>query len=286
MAFTQYCSFGVSKGSIYYPSAFSRVGSPRKGINSLKSASAGLLNPKCRREAGVLSAKAVWKLLLSASWRRGKYRLPASLTVEAALSLPLLLFAFLALFGYFRLMDRELQVGGSLAETGKQFAEAAYVGGQEGYLSLRRYYSVEGQGPLAAGARFAGSTQVGLWPWLGYTAAGSGALDGASSSGQMVYRTPAGEVYHTNRDCSYLRLSVEAVAKSGVEELRNLDGSRYQACGACGGAGDTVYITDYGAHYHSTLECSGLKRTVLAVPLEETAGMPECRKCAGGGNSP
>ena len=40
-----------------------------------------------------------------------------------------------------------------------------------------------------------------------------------------------------------------------------------------------VYVTDYGTCYHSDLACSGLKRTIYLILLEETGGKRACGKC-------
>ena len=129
MAFTQYYSNGaMTKNSFYYSGYPNILNSPTIGINSLKSVAVCLCVPKYRREANVLSAQAVWKLRLSAPFRRGTCEASASLTVEVAICLPLFLFFFLALFGYFRVMHVELRAENSLMESGKQMAEAAYAG--------------------------------------------------------------------------------------------------------------------------------------------------------------
>lgn len=71
------------------------------------------------------------------------------------------------------------------------------------------------------------------------------------------------------------------VAAESVENLRNESQGKYHACEKCMGGRipASVYITDYGDRYHSTLACSGLKRTVYAIPLSEAVGKGACSKC-------
>lgn len=95
-----------------------------------------------------------------------------------------------------------------------------------------------------------------------------------------VFITQTGTVYHRNRNCTYLNPSVEIIYCEDVKEKRNASGAIYHACEQCGSnAAGVVYITDYGNRYHTSLECSGLKRTVYSVPLSETGGRSPCSKC-------
>lgn len=114
--------------------------------------------------------------------------------------------------------------------------------------------------------------------WTGYDNAGNNHNN--ADEEKIVYITPEGTVYHCSRGCSYLKLSITAVDQSLLETQRNQDGEKYYPCGECGKSGKSVvYITGYGNRYHTTLGCSGLKRTVMAVPISEAGGRGACSKC-------
>lgn len=114
--------------------------------------------------------------------------------------------------------------------------------------------------------------------WTGYDNAMYGA--GSTAEERIVYITPNGSVYHCSRGCSYLKLSIVAVDRSLLDEQRNQGGSKYYPCEECGDfCGAIVYITDYGNRYHATLGCSGLKRTVMAVPISDAGDRGACSKC-------
>lgn len=111
---------------------------------------------------------------------------------------------------------------------------------------------------------------------------GTGTGDGENSTGTHVYVTATGKVFHKDENCTHLKLSVQEVSRQSLDNLRNEGGGIYHACESCGShAGDSVYITDHGNRYHSTLTCSGLKRTVKQVQADDTAGMRACSKCGG-----
>lgn len=101
----------------------------------------------------------------------------------------------------------------------------------------------------------------------------------------IVYVTENGVVYHRDYHCTYLEPSVRMVQAEELEELRNENQEKYYPCERCmSGAGTVgmhgaVYISDYGNRYHRTLECSGLKRKVYAVPISEVKGKGACAKC-------
>lgn len=43
-----------------------------------------------------------------------------------------------------------------------------------------------------------------------------------------------------------------------------------------------LFVTAYGDCYHSTLGCSGLKRTIKAVKLKDVGNLRPCSRCASG----
>ena len=119
--------------------------------------------------------------------------------------------------------------------------------------------------------------------WVGEPLSGDSAGSNGSSSG-IVYVTPRGSVYHLSPECHYLDLSIHSISRQQIDTERNADGSRYSPCPDCPAAGssDRVYITNYGTSYHTTLGCSGLKRTVVEKDVSEVAGMRLCTKCREG----
>ena len=111
--------------------------------------------------------------------------------------------------------------------------------------------------------------------WKGNKKAGVGSEDD-----ETVYITETGLVYHKDYHCTHLDLSIHMVQTSDISSMRNADGGKYYACEHCmRNGGDGVYITDTGDRYHSSLSCSGLKRTVYAVPISEAVGKGACSRC-------
>lgn len=97
-----------------------------------------------------------------------------------------------------------------------------------------------------------------------------------------VYVAEHGEVYHKSSSCSYLNLSIQSVERSQIENLRNKDGEKYHMCEYCADKINKfgrVYITNYGNKYHTDLNCEGIKRTIEMVRLSEVGEMGACSKC-------
>ena len=92
--------------------------------------------------------------------------------------------------------------------------------------------------------------------------------------------TETGLVYHKDYHCSHLDLSIRMTHLELVEGLRNENGGKYYPCEHCvKGNGGNIYITNSGDRYHSSLSCSGLKRTIYAIPISEAAGKGACSRC-------
>lgn len=247
----------------------------------------------------------------------------ASMTVEAALVLPLCLFAIVNLLSIIEIYRLQSSLSASMHKTAKEMAVYAHQSEIDSSLigSLYAGNKIENdlgeiylkQSPLMGGsmginwmsseymvsdcidliAEYRVEPAFGLMgfdsqamcnrsrtrAWTGYDNAGSSLENGSEP---LVYITPNGSAYHLSRNCSYLRLSIQGVEAEHVNDLRNQDGSIYYACEECGGdCKGTVFITDYGSRYHSTLRCSKLKRTICLVPLSQAAGRNPCSKCKG-----
>jgi hypothetical protein len=102
-----------------------------------------------------------------------------------------------------------------------------------------------------------------------------------SQNEEIVFITPTGNVYHRDRNCKHLNISISKVTAESITNRRNKNGGKYYICEYCGNKqGDgSYYITDYGDRYHKIISCSGLKRDIKAIPISEVNGRSECKTC-------
>ena len=119
--------------------------------------------------------------------------------------------------------------------------------------------------------------------WLGETDNADKPVEPSNTDETIVYITPNGSVYHTNRNCSYLILSIHEIPANELGNQRNESGGKYYACERCGSksVAGKFYITDYGDRYHTTVNCSALMRNVMAVRLSTVLDRKQCSKCKG-----
>lgn len=104
---------------------------------------------------------------------------------------------------------------------------------------------------------------------------------------EMVYITELGTVYHCSRECTYLKPSIRQAGMEELKYIRNENGGIYISCDSCCKKKTeykSVYITTWGKAYHSSLDCSGLKRTIREENRNkaENEGYRACSKCGRG----
>lgn len=119
--------------------------------------------------------------------------------------------------------------------------------------------------------------------WTGRDGNGKteGEEQGEAAQEDLVWVTETGTVYHKDKNCTHIKLSIRRVNITEVSGLRNKSGGKYHKCELCQGSSSQVYITDYGNRYHTSASCSGLKRTLRQVPMSEVENWRACSKCGG-----
>ncbi len=146
---------------------------------------------------------------------------------------------------------------------------------QDGFLYLELRYK------LKSGISFFGNQEwdvrerIRQKAYLGYRTA-----EQSGEQTRYVYITENASVYHTRRSCYHISLSISQVSESDRTAVQN----SLTPCAICGKyAADTsaLYITEEGEHYHTSLGCSGLKRTVYRVKAEDYQYLPACSHCGG-----
>lgn len=241
--------------------------------------------------------------------------LKASFTLEAAVILPLVAAFFVSILFFFRVLQVQTQVQEALYYAGRKTAcEASLVSSKTAlFASVEAYFRKELE-QYEQPERYVKHGTVGI-SLLGSDVSGSYidlqanydvklpisffTVNGISISqrcktrkwtgdredGELtdyVYVTEHGTVYHRDRECNYLDLTIQTVKSADIAGLHNKNEHKYYACSECVAKNNTpnlVYITDYGTCYHASLSCSGLKRTIYLIPLSEVGGKSACSKC-------
>lgn len=276
-------------------------------------------NIKHRKEQDSLWANQLCHIFPIQIERASSFTSKGSITVEASLVVPLFFFAMLCLVYLLEMMAIQTTVRNALYSVGKDISQQAYlspiistnaieqhmiqnigterlersmiVGGADG-IDCSRSSSDWNTAVIDLVVRYDLQIPVLMFRipilsreetlrvkgWTGY-------VPGADESGDkdIVYITDYGVVYHRSMSCTYLEVALQKVGIEEVESLRNNSGGKYYACESCGknsGHAETVYVTEYGNRYHTTLDCNKVKRNIYAVPLEEVRGMGGCSKCA------
>lgn len=97
----------------------------------------------------------------------------------------------------------------------------------------------------------------------------------------IVYMTEYGSVYHISKTCVYLNVMLKSIFVSEIEQMRNNIGQPYTECSKCKTQQKTaqVYISLGGNKYHWSLQCPAVKRTIIEKKKNEIKGIPICHKC-------
>ncbi|HBA50341.1 MAG TPA: hypothetical protein DCZ91_21615 [Lachnospiraceae bacterium] len=155
--------------------------------------------------------------------------------------------------------------------------------GSEDEISIVVTYSVSPWSKLVGFDGFRMSNQYYSHIWNGYRLTDNSGTESGSEEAQTVYVTETGRVYHITQDCTHLTLSTRPISAASIDGARNENGGKYYPCSRCAGGNATgvYYITSDGDRYHFDRGCSGLKRTVRAMPLDEAveSGYTPCSRC-------
>lgn len=245
------------------------------------------------------------------------FRCRGSLTVEGAVVVPVLIFAWLAIICLISTLRVREAVAQSLHQSVLEMAVAAgddtgsvKLGGtfstwlslktmdhleeagvknvsdfnmigsdimaDDQWINLKVSYRIEVLQGLIPLPKILATQRAVARAWTGY-APGEDDPYGTDPK-DYVYVTSYGSVYHEDRMCTHIYLSVHMADEA--------EAMRYPPCEYCGHdacEGATYYIAKNGECYHTRYGCSGLKRTVRRTDSSDVqaAGLTPCSRCCG-----
>lgn len=154
---------------------------------------------------------------------------------------------------------------------------------EEDCIDIVLSYQVELPLPLIFNKRIPFTQRVRLRGWTGHQVPAQYG-EQEEQGDEFVYITATGTVYHTNSNCSHIKITANPVL--GIpSHLRNDNGGKYYPCESCcksvTSESMTFYITSDGTRYHTTKTCSKIKRTIQTVKRSEVSERRLCKKCEG-----
>lgn len=207
-----------------------------------------------------------------------------SLTIEAAVILPLFLFAALTMVSVMDLCRIQVVKQVELSEKAKKLSMYAYVSQEyleEDYIDLCESESCKLAVSLIPNYTVDLALRGRVHMWTGRSESEC-AADAEKAAEELVYVTDHESVYHVSADCSHLKLSIYSMSGKQIESARNDYGGRYKPCEKCCGTTQTsgyFFISNSGEKYHTSRECSGLTRRVRLVPKKDVPHLSLCSRC-------
>ena len=240
----------------------------------------------------------------------------AGMTLEAALIMPIFLFAMINVISIMDIMRIKSCVDMAVAESGNEIAiecygeylndivSPIYIKAKvnqflkenlsdrdyqkiKGTISVTNISILDGDNKLSFRVKYqikpmvdmAGLITVKMdsdyygHSWLGYT--------GHEETEQMVFLSNTASVYHVDKQCKYLNVTIMKVPYMNLEAYRNNSRKKYKQCNFCnmGEMEYYVYITPEGDGYHTTKNCIGLTRSIYTVPISQIKGKRQCVGC-------
>ena len=252
------------------------------------------------------------------SFCQGRNRLrSASLTVEAALIVPMFLFFFYLLWQYFLLLLLQLSVCQNVASVVFKSAGLGYIErkvagesaeqlswaylplfqvalekeeraeeqkvlcivNQEGEICVQVHYNFLCEAPFFPAIKIPVTQSFCFYPYLGTY--DSDCFSEKEEKRDVVYVTRSGSVYHESAACTYLNFAVRSVPVEDIAKERNSSGRKYTECERCRGEphAEIVYMTNSGIRYHWKLRCPAISRDVYEKERSEVEGMRACSRC-------
>lgn len=250
-----------------------------------------------------------------------KHRM-GSITVETALVLPLFMFCLLNITALFEMLHIHSVLDCALNQVGKEISTHAYFQELYENTLLTEVYVKErvieivGRDKIQDSLIIGGTNGITLWrtevneqndiidmvmtyrvkPWFAFENVGEMVLlnrcfikaytgyerEDLSVGEGKYYIADTGEVYHLNRACTHLLLSISMIKKESLDSARNMYGGKYSPCEICFdeySGNEQLYITDQGDRYHAYVSCPGLKRTIYVITASEIGNRPLCLRC-------
>lgn len=206
-----------------------------------------------------------------------------SMTVEASIAIPVFLFAILNLLSIILLFGEYSSNLADMHRNAKELSVHAHIleAGQDvdnDLIILTKAQKLEPVIPVMGFDTARTIVNCRIRKWTGYDVMSSQPED---IEEEWVYITPGGEAYHRSRNCSYLNPKILSAVTKDIENYRNKDGEIYRLCLTCknGSLTGICFYTEYGNRYHTSLQCSSLKRTIEAVRLSDVGSRHACSKC-------